>query len=219
MKSLILASVLTALVAPALAAEPAAAEAELLAQRLRAEQLREEASEIRTAAEAVYARDDQACLPKLLVNACREGVREIYLAQIKIARDKEIEANRIDTAAKSGLNKLRDAERVRSRETQSAPAGIKPRPAASAVPAANSSKPVNEVPPPPTAQQEAAFAAAKQQRQQEAEAARRDEAGKAKARAAKAKEDRARYDERAKLIAERRAKRAEKAAGSTAIAP
>ncbi|MBK9614142.1 MAG: hypothetical protein IPO35_01030 [Uliginosibacterium sp.] len=216
MKSLILALALLTACAPVLAAEPDPREAALLAQRLQAEQWRDEAGVIRAEAETVYKREDQACLPRLLVNACRDTARERYLGKIKQARDKEIEANRVDAAAKAELNALRAEKRMPPRPSASAPNGVAPPAAASEPPKLGTgTMPLRgEPPPPPAAQDEAAFEARKRLRLQQAELARKDEASQAKARAAKAKADRDRYDARAKQIAERKAKRAEKAAAA-----
>lgn len=217
MKSLLLALALLTAGAPLWAAAPDSTEAVLLAQRQQAEQWRQAAATIRAEAEATYKQADQACLPKLLVNACRDAARERYLARIKLARDQEIEANRVDAAARTALNARRAANRPPRPPAASAPeAGEPPAGAAPTHPAdAVVSSPRGEPPAAPSVAEEAAFAEAKRQRQQRADKARQADAAEARARAAKAQADRARYDARARQIAERRERRAEKATGAS----
>lgn len=225
MKSLILAIVAAVVPLQAFSADTGVDEAALVAQREQANQLRDEAHALRGQAEAARARDDKDCMAKILVNACRDSIREHYLAEIKIARDKEIEANRIDSAAKAELTRIRETQRSKERASQSMPRenGVKPLRSASSAPATTEPTATtgSERTAPPAAiskEREAAFESEKKQRQQDAELARSKEAEQAKLRAAKAKADAERYDARAKAVAERKAKRAAKAEGQAASA-
>jgi len=214
MKSLLLAMAALAICLPSVAAEPGAREVELNAQRDHADHLRGEARAQRARAEAIHSREDLDCMARILVNACRDTVRERYLTELKAARDKEIEANRLDTSAKSELLRLREVQRTH----QSTPheGGVKPAQGKPAKQPAAESSPVTsgeaKSPPPPSSSESlAVFEAQKEQRKHEAEQARSKEAEAAKLRAAKAREDAERYDARAKIVAERKAKRAAKA--------
>ncbi|WP_018610593.1 hypothetical protein [Uliginosibacterium gangwonense] len=212
MKSMIFALLLAALSPAVWAADTQAMEVGLLAQREHAEQLRNEAGEIRHRAETAYVQEDAGCMRKILVNACRDSAREHYLKDIAQARKKEIEANRIDTEAKTGLNRLHESELKAKRANQASihmnsPRSA-PKPAASEA-AAAASEPVRIAPPALSAEKTAKFEAQKQQRRQEADARHAKEAEQAKIRADKAKADAAKYEVRAREVAERKAKRAE----------
>jgi len=211
MKSMIFTLLLAALSPAAWAVDTQSAEVALLAQRDHAEELREEAKEIRQAAEAVYKQEDAGCSRKILVNTCKDSAREVYLKQLAQARKKEVEANRIDTEAKTALNRLHEAELEAKHASQSVAHENSPKPAhkpAAPEAAAEVSAPVRVAPPPLSSDKAAKFEADKERRMQEAEAQRAKDATQAKARAAKAKEDLARYEARARVVAERKAKRA-----------
>jgi len=222
MKSVILALFLAVCAQTVLAAEQTPRELELRAQRKQADDLREQAKEIRKEAQTQYRQDDAACMKKVLVNACRNSARETSLNKIKIAREKEIDANRIDSAAKAELAKLHAAAQDAARQNQSAPAEHSRQtghvnPPAKERPADG----ITERIAPPPAPSPAAVATAearKQQHVQQAAQARAKENAAAKQRASKAKEDAAHYAARAKIIAERKAERAAKEAKQSAPA-
>lgn len=217
MKSTILALLLLLSHVTVWAEERSAHEAELLAQRDQASQLRDQASDLRKQADALRTEEDAACLKDIFVTACRDRAREKYLRTVSDARAKEIEANRIDTAAKTELNQLHTEELKQKAQATKHPSGEQsaksPKPP-KAAPAASGntaqSAPVRVAPPPPSAEKIAEFEAEQQKRQHDAEVNRENEAQRAKSRAAKAREDAARYAAREKEVAARKAKRAGK---------
>lgn len=177
------------------------------AQRAQAELMRKEAKASRDQAETVRERDDQACLQKLLVNSCQERSRERYLAVLKLAREKEIEASRLDTEAKAALLKLNALEHEARIQAEAAKSAAKPEPKA---------KPESKLPPPaPSAASVAQQEATKAKGRQDAQTRRTQAAAEASVRAQKKREDAARYDARAKLIAERKARRAGETSGAS----
>ena len=193
-----------------LAASPDPREEVLQAQRAKAEVMREEAKLIRQKASSAREKADAACLAKFLVNDCQIKARENYLAEIKIAREKEIEASRIETEVRAGQGILNQAKREAKDQAEAAKQATRPSP-----------KPAPEpkLPPPAVAapENQAKFEAGKAQRRQEADKRRAEAAQEASLRAEQRRKDAARYEARAKIIAERKAKRTEKSAGKAGV--
>ncbi|NSL56941.1 hypothetical protein [Uliginosibacterium aquaticum] len=185
--------------------------AEAKEQQQLAAELRRDADARRSESEAAFKRDDIACYAKFLVNACREKARLANIERMKVVRQYEIDANLIERRAKSKVLELEDAEKSAPQPTRP------PVPTPSGTPrgeAPEGGTPI--VPPPlkpapaaqPGPEAKAKADADKKTRVAEAEKARREREQDAAERAARAKADAARYDQRAREAAEKKAKKA-----------
>lgn len=185
---------------------------EARAQQERAADMRREADRLRADTEATRERDDAACHPKILVNACREDVRKAYIQRITVVRQLEIDANHIDRVAKSRQLELESALKrapaptVAPMPAGSQPAGQPPKPGAKPLssPGAVKTPPAATVTPATQARADAA----RNQRISEAERQKQARAAAAAERARKAREDAERYAQRAREHAEKKARKA-----------
>lgn len=178
---------------------PPQTKAEIETHQQRAAHLREQAEGLRENAETVYKREDAACFPKILVNACRDKARASYIKQLQQARALEIEASQLDRTARQRLLELNPPRELQTSPQPSAtpPASpANPAPVVNAVP----TRPLPKADAPPAATSPAAANQAQQERERRAAAAeqrRQREAAAAAERARKAREDAERYAERA----------------------
>jgi colicin import membrane protein len=213
-RTLIAGLILIALPVLAQTSAPAAGGDPWQAQRQRAEKLRQEADALRRDAQTQRDADDTACYGKFLVNRCLDQSRDRYLEKVNGARGQEVEAANLEREAKSHELAVKDAERAahpvqssgRPLTPDASAPHAGPQPTARPLPA----RPVAPHAPAPTAapidaQEQAEHDAARraQRSQQEADAAKR---------AQQAREDKARYDARAKAAAEKKAQRQQQSA-------
>jgi colicin import membrane protein len=174
-------------------------QAEIEAHQQRAMQLREQAAGLRESAETIYRREDAACFPKILVNACRDKARASYIKQLQQARALELDASQLERAARQRLLELNPPHEMPGATQPSAmpiASPANPAPVVNAVPARAIPKADGQ----PAAASPAAEARAQQERERRAAAAeqrRQREAAAAAERARKARDDAERYAERA----------------------
>lgn len=190
---------------PALAAED---DANATAELARASHMREEASALRSKADADLAAETQACQARFLVNRCIANAKEARLGTVAKARALEIEARRIELAQQ----RLDPAVAGRSRtDAPAQPAAPNPLDTLSppADPAATATRQERNV---EAGRAAKAASAARAQKDAEKTRARQAAETDAAARAQSAAQDRARYDERRQKRDAERAKAAAKAA-------
>lgn len=180
------------------------------AQQEKAATMRREASTLRDVAARQREHEDYACNQAFLYNNCLDKSRERYLEQVEQARRIEAEAHVLDTEAKRRLLAIRDAElRTTERSAPAAPAvrvePRQPQPTAKPLP-----PPKSIVAPKPTGALPAERAVQEQRRVER----QQDREREAAERAAKAREDAARYDQRMREVNEKKAKRPPSAAAA-----
>lgn len=194
---------------------------ELARQHALAQTLRKQARQGREEAESIREKEYNACLAKILVNACRQEAREHYIERMKSVRAMEQEANTIDRIAKSKEAALQDA---RIAENASAPASApavrsegrtppKPAPVTSTI-----RRHESDTAPAPSATGAAKANEERATRESEAATAKSARDKEAKEHADQARKDAARYDANAKAIAEKKAKRAAREAAKSPAA-
>ncbi len=185
---------------------------EALAQSKRADELRKDANTRQNEAESIRLRDYNACLDKLLVNACRDDVRTTFIKTMESIRKQELEANELGRNAKARLNELNDAER-QAPKPGGKPAGLtnsnpKPLPKPAGKPATAAS-PAQSMPSATVSPAAQARADAERVRKEKAAGQERNtNAQTAAKRAEQAAKDRARYESRQREHTEKMAKRA-----------
>lgn len=195
------------------------------AQVKHADELRKDAKLRQDKAEAIRLHDYNACLDKVLVNACRDDVRQAFIKTMDGIRKQEIEANQLNREAKARLNELNDAERQAPKpsgkpagnQDGTAPKALpKPHGKPSGAPAQAQSGPSPTVSPAAQARADAE----KARKRQTAEQQRAANASAASKRAEQAAKDREKYERRQQEHAEKMAKRANSSAKkATASAP
>lgn len=177
------------------------------AQLERASNMRKLAKQERAKAEAERAERDAACQKAFFVNPCLDGSRDQWLERIGPVRGADIEANRLEREARAA--ELAEEERTRLANPPQ-PGGVMVQVEGARRAPAPSNPPkapvLDKASPQPTAKPIDKAAAA---RAEQASRAQRESAAAAAAeRASKARLDAAVYEERARLAAERRAKKA-----------
>ncbi len=201
--------------AAALAAD-APPPADPAADLARAGRMRDEAGALREVAEARFVDEEIECYKRFLVNRCLDQARARHLADIRKARQLDLQAGRIELADKN----RRYAER-KTEEAEVAPQKAIERAEAEARGRADteerlkklSEKDAERIRAEQEAKSRALVEAEERNRHEAAETARRaEEAETAARRAEQARSDRADYEERARKAAEKKAEKAEKAA-------
>ena len=198
-----------ALGADAPAADPAA-------EMARAATMRDDASALRSAAEARFSDEEIACYARFLVNRCLDKARERRVVEIRKARQLDLEAGRIELADKNRSFAERQAE-----QAETAPQKAIERSEQEARNRADSEtrlrnlseKDADRVKREQDAKSRGLIEAEERHRFEAAEAQRRaDEASAAALRAEQARSDREDYAERARKAAEKKAAKDRKAA-------
>lgn len=185
------------------------------AEMARAKGLKDEASTLRKAAEARFSEEEIACYQRFLVNRCIDQARARRVADVRKAREMDVEAGRIELAEKNRRYAERQAESVelapqkaveRSEQEARARAGNESRLRQL------SDKETSRVQREQEGKARAAQEVAERKRKDASDASRRAaEARAAGVRAEQAREGKADYEERARKAAEKKAEKAEKA--------
>jgi len=193
-----------------------APEADPAAEMARAATMRDEASALRSTAEARFSDEEIACYARFLVNRCLDKARERRVVEIRKARQLDLEAGRIELADKNRRFAERQAE-----QAETAPQKAIERSEEEARNRADSEtrlrnlseKDADRVKREQDAKSRGLIEAEERHRHEAAEAQRRaDEASAAAQRAEQARSDREDYAERARKAAEKKVEKDRKAA-------
>ena len=193
-----------------------APEADPAAEMARAATMRDEASALRSTAEARFSDEEIACYARFLVNRCLDKARERRVVEIRKARQLDLEAGRIELADKNRRFAERQAE-----QAETAPQKAIERSEQEARNRADSEtrlrnlseKDADRVKREQDAKSRGLIEAEERHRHEAAEAQRRaDEASAAAQRAEQARSDREDYAERARKAAEKKVEKDRKAA-------
>jgi colicin import membrane protein len=193
-----------------------APEADPAAEMARAATMRDEASALRSTAEARFSDEEIACYARFLVNRCLDKARERRVVEIRKARQLDLEAGRIELADKNRRFAERQAE-----QAEVAPQKAIERSEQEARNRADSEtrlrnlseKDADRVKREQDAKSRGLIEAEERHRFEAAEAQRRaDEASAAAQRAEQARSDREDYEERARKAAEKKVEKDRKAA-------
>lgn len=217
---------LALLPAYALAAAPASAQPanavpltrdEAEAQVKRADELRKDAKARQDQAEAIRLRDYNACLAKVLVNACRDNVRQTFIETMEVIRKQEVEANQLGRVAKARLTELNDAEKQAPKpagKPATGPEGntSKSLPKPYGKPSGNGQQAQSMPSPTVSPAAQARADAEKARKHQEIDQQRASNASAAAKRAEQAAKDREKYQHQQQEHAEKMAKRASSSA-------
>ncbi|WP_300442545.1 hypothetical protein [Zoogloea sp.] len=193
-----------------------APEADPAAEMARAATMRDEASALRSTAEARFSDEEIGCYARFLVNRCLDKARERRVVEIRKARQLDLEAGRIELADKNRRFAERQAE-----QAEVAPQKAIERSEQEARNRADSEtrlrnlseKDADRVKREQDAKSRGLIEAEERHRHEAAEAQRRaDEASAAAQRAEQARSDREDYEERARKAAEKKVEKDRKAA-------
>lgn len=193
-----------------------APEADPAAEMARAATMRDEASALRSTAEARFSDEEIGCYARFLVNRCLDQARERRVVEIRKARQLDLEAGRIELADKNRRFAERQAE-----QAEVAPQKAIERSEQEARNRADSEtrlrnlseKDADRVKREQDAKSRGLIEAEERHRHEAAEAQRRaDEASAAAQRAEQARSDREDYEERARKAAEKKVEKDRKAA-------